>query len=161
MTEPEPIEPQRSNTPIEPVRKERRLALSVEETFRLFTAGMGTWWPLATHSIGGDQATDVRFEERLGGQVVEIDTYGTEYPWADVLTWEPPRRVVLSWHPVVEVVAASTIEVRFEATGGGTVLRLEHRDWEAFGEGLGNELRAGYEPGWDVVLAPFEARAAG
>ena len=56
--------------------------------------------------------------------------------------------------------AATTIEVRFEPVPGGSRLHLEHRDWEAFGEGLGTELRAGYEPGWDMVLAPFEARAA-
>ena len=160
MTEPGRIEIERSRTPIEPVRKERRLTVSVEEAFQLFTSGMGRWWPLATHSIAGDQATDVRFDERVGGQVVELTSGGEEHPWAEVLAWEPPHLVLLSWHPTVEVVAASTVEVRFESVPGGTVLRLEHRDWEAFGEGLGNELRAGYDPGWDVVLAPFEASAA-
>ena len=159
MTESGRVEPVRSTTPIEPVRKERRLAISLEEAFRLFTAGMGTWWPLATHSIAGDEASGVRFEEWLGGQVVEL-AGEQEYPWAEIAAWEPPARVVLTWHPTVEVVAATTIEVRFEPVPGGTMLLLEHRDWEAFGEGLGNELRAGYEPGWDVVLAPFEARAA-
>ena len=140
------------------MRKERRLALPVEEAFRLFTAEMGTWWPLATHSIAGHEASGVRFEERLGGQVVEL-AGEQEYPWAEVAAWEPPALVVLTWHPTVEVVAATTIEVRFESAPGGSRLRLEHRDWEAFGEGLGNELRAGYEPGWDAALAPFEARA--
>lgn len=160
MSEPERIEPQRSAKPIEPVRKERRLHISADAAFGLFTDRMGTWWPLATHSIGGATAADVRFEGRVGGQVVELTTAGEEYPWADVLVWEPPRRVVLSWHPVIEVVAASTIEATFEAVEGGCILRLEHRDWEAFGEGMGTELRNGYEPGWDIVLAPFEARAA-
>ncbi len=28
---------------------------------------------MATHSIGGDDATDVRFESQVGGRVVEID----------------------------------------------------------------------------------------
>lgn len=159
MTELERIELEWSPTPIEPVHKERHLAIPVEAAFRLFTAEMGTWWPLATHSIAGDEASGVRFEERLGGRIVEL-AGEREYPWAEVVAWEPPARVVLSWHPTVEVVAATTIEVRFEPVPGGTVLYLEHRDWEAFGERLGNELRAGYEPGWDVVLAPFEARAA-
>jgi len=159
MTEPERIEPVRSTRPIEPVRKERQLPIEVDAAFRLFTAGMGTWWPLATHSIAGDEASGVRFEERLGGQVVEL-AGEREYPWAEVAAWEPPVLVVLTWHPSVEVVAATTIEVRFEPVPGGSRLQLEHRDWEAFGEGLGTELRAGYEPGWDVVLAPFEARAA-
>ena len=160
MNEAERIEATRSTRPIEPVRTERRLGVSADEAFGLFTHGMGTWWPLASHSIGGATAADVRFEGRVGGHVVELTTGGEEYPWADVLVWEPPRRVVLSWHPVVEVVAASTIEVRFEAVGDGCIMRLEHRDWESFGEGMGTELRTGYEPGWDVVLAPFEARIA-
>lgn len=150
----------RSPTPIEPVRKQRRVALSPHEAFRLFTDQMGTWWPLETHSIGGTQAADVRFEGRIGGHVVELTTSAEEYDWADVLEWEPPHRVVLSWHPTVEVETASTLEVRFEAVPDGCVLHLEHRDWESFGKVLGRELRDGYDPGWDVVLAPFEARAA-
>ena len=160
MSEPERIELERSPSPIEPVRKDRRLAITREAAFRLFTDHMGTWWPLSTHSIGGAQAAGVRFESRVGGQVVELTTAGEEHPWADVLVWEPPVRLVLSWHPTVEVVAATIIEVSFEPTDEGCLLHLEHRDWEAFGEDLGHELRAGYEPGWDVVLAPFETRAA-
>jgi uncharacterized protein YndB with AHSA1/START domain len=148
-----------SRQSIEPVRKERRLPVPAEEAFRLFTEGMGRWWPLATHSIAGDDAAGIRFEKRTGGQVVELTTDGTEHSWADVLTWEPPDRLVLSWHPTVEIVASSTIDVRFEAVPGGCLLQLEHRDWEAFGERLGTELRAGYDPGWDVVLAPYEAHA--
>ena len=160
MSDSDRIEPQRSAKPIEPVRKERHLSIPAEEAFRLFTDRMGAWWPLSSHSIAGAAAADVRFEGRAGGQVWELATDGAEYAWADVLVWEPPVRVVLSWHPVVEVVASTTIEVRFEPVPDGCVLHLVHRDWEAFGEGLGSELRAGYEPGWDVVLAPFEARAA-
>jgi hypothetical protein len=151
----------RSETPIEPVRKERRLHLPPDEAFELFTHGMATWWPLETHSIAGDDAVGIRFEGHVGGRVVEIDGSGTEYEWADVITWDPPARVVLAWHPTVDLVAASTIDARFEADGDDTRLLLEHRDWEEFGEQLGQELRASYEPGWDLVLAPFEARAGG
>ena len=32
---------------IEPVRKQLRVGLSVEQAFELFTAGIGKWWPLA------------------------------------------------------------------------------------------------------------------
>lgn len=160
MTDPERIQPTRSSRPIAPVHKERRLALPPEAAFRLFTDRMGSWWPLASHSIGGAQAADVRFEGRPGGQVIELTTSGDEYPWADVLEWQPPKRVVLSWHPTIEVVAATVIEVTFEPSDGGTVLHLEHREWESYGEGLGTELRNGYEPGWDVVLAALEAQSA-
>ena len=161
MTEPEHTTMRRCETPIEPVRKERLLHLPPDEAFELFTHGMATWWPLETHSIAGDDAIGIRFEGHVGGRVVEITGDGTEHAWANVITWDPPGRVVLAWHPTVEPVAASTIDVRFEAHGDGTRLTLEHRDWEEFGETHGAELRAGYEPGWDVVLAPLEGRAAG
>lgn len=151
----------RSASPIEPVRKTRRLPLEPEAAFELFTHGMATWWPLETHSIAGDDAVGIRFEGHVGGRVVEIDAGGAEHAWADVLTWDPPDRVVLCWHPTVELVAATTVEVRFVLDPEGCRLVLEHRDWEEFGESLGAELRAGYDPGWDVVLAPFEARAGG
>lgn len=147
-------------TVIEPVRKERRLTLHAGEAFRLFTRDMGRWWPLASHSISGDRTTSVRFEERVGGRVVELVADGSEHPWADVLVWEPPGRLVLSWHPTVELRAATILEVTFEDTPEGCWMRLEHSDWEAFGAQLGAELRAGYEPGWDVVLAPYEALAS-
>ncbi len=149
----------RSDTPIEPVRKERWLPLSPDEAFELFTHGMATWWPLESHSVAGADAVGIRFEGHVGGRVVEIAADGSEYDWADVLTWDPPHRVVLSWHPTPEPVAASTIDTRIEADGSGSRLILEHRDWEEFGTEQGAELRAGYDPGWDVVLAPLEAHA--
>jgi uncharacterized protein YndB with AHSA1/START domain len=151
----------RSGTPIEPVRKERHVPLAVADAFELFTLGMGSWWPLPTHSVAGEAALDVRFEGRVGGRVTEITRDGAEHPWAEVLTWDPPHRVVLAWHPTPEPAAASTIEVRFTPLHDGTRLWLEHRDWEEFGASAGADLRAGYDPGWDVVLAPYEARAGG
>ncbi len=36
-------------------------------------------------------------------------------------------------------VATSTLEVCFEAEGEGTLLRLEHCDWEEFGAAEGSE----------------------
>ena len=149
----------RSDRPIEPVRKERHVPLDVAHAFELFTRDMGTWWPLPTHSVAEQAAQDVRFEERVGGRVTEITRDGAEYLWAEVLTWDPPHRVVLSWHPTPEPVAASTIEVRFTQLHDGTRLWLEHRDWEEFGASAGTALRADYDPGWDAVLAPYEARA--
>lgn len=151
----------RTDSPIEPVRKERRLAIGPEAAFELFTHGMATWWPLESHSIAGHEAVGIRFEGHVGGRVMEITADGTEHGWADVLAWDPPERVVLAWHPTVDPVAASVLDARFRpAGGGGCSLQLEHREWEEFGDEAGWELRERYQPGWDVVLAPYEARAA-
>jgi hypothetical protein len=150
-----------SENPIEPVRKMRVVPLDPGEAFDLFTTRMGIWWPLFTHSIAEHKATGVRFEERIGGRVVELTEDGSEYSWADVIAWDPPHRFVLAWHPSVEPDVATILEVRFSpAPGGGTQLDLEHRGWEELGADQGNEVRDGYQSGWDHVLEPFEKESA-
>ncbi len=142
----------KSIEPVPPVVKVREVDLAIDDAFDLFTTGMGGWWPLATHSIAGERAADVRFEPRVGGRVVEIAEDGIEHEWADVIAWDPPQRFVVAWHPTPEPVASSILEVRFESTDGGCRLHLEHRGWEEFGLEAGTEARNGYDPGWDNVL---------
>jgi hypothetical protein len=99
----------------------------MEQAFELFTARMGEWWPLATHSISASAATGVRFEGRIGGRVVELAEDGSEFVWAAVIAWDPPHRFALAWHPTPEPVAASVLDVAFEPAPAGTRLVLEHR----------------------------------
>ena len=142
-----------SATKIPPVQKTCTVPLPPERAFDLFTARMGEWWPVATHSISADAAAvrALRFEGRVGGRVVEVTAGGQEYSWADVLAWNPPTRFVLSWHPTTEPVAASRLEVTFREVEGGTEVVLVHSAWEEFGE-EGSALRDRYETGWDLVL---------
>ncbi len=143
---------------IEPIRKQCELPLAVEEAFDLFTARLDSWWPLGSHSIAGAEVERVRFEPFVGGRVVEVASGGTEHSWADVLAWDPPHRFALSWHPTVDAIAASIVEVTFTPTSRGSLLTLEHGWWEEFGDD-GHALRAQYDPGWDMVLAPLEQAA--
>jgi uncharacterized protein YndB with AHSA1/START domain len=145
---------------IEPVRKVRRVPIPPGRAFVLFTSEMERRWPLATHSISGEEATGIRFEGHVGGRVVELTAAGDEYGWGEVLAWDPPHRFVISWHPRIDPVASSVLEVEFVAVDEGTELRLEHRGWEEFGDREGTELRGQYDPGWDAVLAPYERNAA-
>ncbi len=150
-----------SDSPIKPVRKTRVVPLNPDEAFDLFTTRMGSWWPLATHSIAEHNAIGIRFEERIGGRVVELTEDGSEYSWADVIAWDPPHRLVLAWHPSAEPEVATILEVRFSpAPDGGTQLDLEHRGWEELGAEQGNGVRAGYQSGWDLALEPFEKTSA-
>jgi uncharacterized protein YndB with AHSA1/START domain len=145
-----------------PVIKVRRVPLPPDEAFRLFTVGMSTWWPLDSHSIGANEGQvpqSVRFEGHVGGRVVELGADGTECSWAEVMVWQPPSRLVLSWHPTRQPVASTVLEVTFTADEGGCEMRLEHRGWDEFGDGAG-DLREGYDTGWDIVLAPFGLNAA-
>lgn len=147
------------NPAIAAVVKRRTVPLTVERAFALFTEGMETWWPLATHSIAADEGgaaegVTLRFEGRVGGRVVEVAADGTECAWADVMAWQPPNRFVLSWHPNREPVAATVLEVRFTTHPEGTEVRIEHRGWEELGE-RGPVAREGYNAGWDMVLDRF------
>ncbi|MDH3249434.1 MAG: SRPBCC domain-containing protein [Acidimicrobiia bacterium] len=144
---------------IAPVEKHRTVPIAREAAFALFTSRMGEWWPAATYSIHGADLVSIRFDEHVGGRISEIGPDGTEIPWADVLAWNPPERFVVSWHPNPEPVAASILEVRFEVSPEGTLVTLEHRGWEEFGDSA-HRLRDDYDSGWEVVLAQFE-RAAG
>jgi len=52
---------------LEPLRKQLKVSLPVQKAFELFTEGMGTWWPLPTHSVGEVQAESCFLEGWAGG----------------------------------------------------------------------------------------------
>jgi uncharacterized protein YndB with AHSA1/START domain len=143
-----------------PLVKTVRVPLAPPAAFALFTDEIGTWWPLATHSIGQGAATACAFEGRVGGRIFETLADGGERPWGSVTAWEPPRRVAFRWHPGREPDGAQIVEVTFEDAGvAGTTVRLEHRDWHVFGEDAATK-RAEYDQGWDGVLGEYARLAA-
>jgi hypothetical protein len=58
-------------TSIEPVRKTVTVPAAPPRAFELFTRHIHEWWPLATHSVGAEQAAGVTFGGGPGGQIVE------------------------------------------------------------------------------------------
>ena len=147
---------------IEPVVKRARVEIPIAEAFRLFTRGMGEWWPLGVHSIAADthegrvQAEDVVFEDREGGRIYERMSDGSEGTWGYVITWDPPTRVVFSWKPNLTEGPSTEVEVRFNSFARGTEVELEHRGWEHYRE-EGVEHREGYDTGWARILDLFKA----
>jgi uncharacterized protein YndB with AHSA1/START domain len=142
-------------TEVAPIHKSVTVARPVEEAFALFTDGIATWWPLATHSIFDQRAATAVFEGRVGGRLYELSADGEEGVWGTVLVWEPPHRIVYSWHPGRGEETAQEVEIRFTAEGERTRVDLEHRGWER-----APEKRPGYDEGWDVVLGHY-VEAAG
>ena len=133
--------------------------LPVEEAFALFTEGMASWWPLATHSIFGAEAVSCVVEPLPGGRIYELSSTGLEGSWGRVLEWEPPHRFVCSWNPNPTRVEETELEVTFVADPqGGTRMDLEHRSWERLGAER-SELHGSYQTGWDLVLGAFVERA--
>jgi uncharacterized protein YndB with AHSA1/START domain len=153
--------------PAGPVRKEVRVGIGVEEAFRLFVEDFGAWWPVEVHSRAAhDQygkrvsVARVVFEPRPGGRVYEVTSEGVEGSWADVLRYEPPTRLVLAWKPNDRPEPPTEVEIRFHPDESGTLVRLEHRGWEALGP-RAIEARDGYDQGWRIPLERFVAAAAG
>jgi uncharacterized protein YndB with AHSA1/START domain len=151
---------------LEPIRKHVDVPIGPDEAFRLFTAGMGSWWPLDTHSRREDDQVvkDVVVEEHVGGRIYELMTDGSEGYWGTVTAWEPPSRLVVDWRPNDQIEQPHTeVEVRFSpAADGGTSVDLEHRNWERLGE-RAEEGRAQYDSdsGWVLVLETAFVEAAG
>ena len=71
---------------VEPVVATVDVPADAATAFEIFTSGMGTWWPLADYSLGADRIVAVEFDERAGGEVLEV--------WDDVLVLPalPARR---------------------------------------------------------------------
>ena len=144
---------------IEPVQVAIEVRRGIEEAFRVFTDEIAAWWPVAGHSVEPDQVEAVVLEGRLGGRLYERWHDGGEADWGRVVTWEPPRRLVLSWQPNPERPAATEVEVRFVAVEPDhTRVELEHRGWERLGD-LGPEARASYDSGWPGVLDSYAGTA--
>ncbi len=140
-----------TDTALPPVRKHVTVARPLEEAFRVFTSGIGTWWPLKTHSANGDKAESCVMEERVGGRLYERSQDGQEVLWGTVRVWAPPHRVVFSWHPGRAEDTAQEIEVRFSPLPEGTRVDLEHRGWERLGKHA-EEAHRQYTEGWDNVF---------
>ena len=132
---------------------------SPERAFEVFTAGFGSWWPIESHHIGSTMAVEVLIEPRAGGRWFERDADGAECDWGFVTEYDPPHRLVLSWHLTHEYEfdpdpdQASEIEVRFTAQDGGTLVELEHRGFERRTDG-GAQTREAVsgEGGWTELL---------
>src|SRR4051794_8912296 len=80
-----------------PVRQSTIVRSDVDHTFEAFVRLIGSWWPVETHSNGGARVRDVTVEQRLGGRVFETWDDGTTVDWGEVVAWEPPGRLVMSW----------------------------------------------------------------
>lgn len=144
---------------IEPLRKQLKVSLPVEKAFELFTAGIGTWWPITTHSVGEEQAETCFFEGWVGGRVVEVLKDGTQSEWGKVIAWEPFQKVSFYWYPGRTPDTAQEVTVTFSEIPNGTLVELVHVGWETLGE-QALARRNGYDTGWDYVLAKYIIQAA-
>lgn len=129
--------------------------------WRVFTEGMGRWWPLGQYKIGKGNAVAAIVEPFAGGRWYERGEDGSTCDWGKVLTWEPPLRLVLSWDIGADWQydpgLGTELEVRFLSEGEEmTRVELEHRRLDRYGARR-DEMRAIFDKGgdWGRVLAMF------
>ncbi len=148
----------KSQQTIAPIIKQVTVNIPVEAAFHLFTEKAGSWWPLASHSVAGDDAITCILEGKVGGRFYEVVNDGSEHDWGKVLEWEQNKKVVLMFHPGRPVETAGDVEFLFEENGNGTLITLTHSGWEHCGE-KAQSMRDGYDKGWDFVLGKFIEQA--
>jgi uncharacterized protein YndB with AHSA1/START domain len=133
--------------------------------FDAFTSGFDSWWPRG-HHIGKAEMLVAVMEPRQGGRWYEKGVDGSECDWGTVLVWDPPKRVVLSWHLngrwEREPDRFSEVNVRFHVEGPSrTRVELEHRGLER--HAFADDLRAGVDgkEGWPGLLERYAAEVKG
>jgi uncharacterized protein YndB with AHSA1/START domain/uncharacterized protein YciI len=138
-------------TELPPIRREVVVAAPPDTAFALFTAHIGSWWPVENHSVFGAGST-VALE---GDQLVERSG-GQRSVWAEVVSLDPPNSLELSWHPGQDASRATELSVRFTDLGGSTAVSLEHRGWQRLADPQGTHDE--YQRGWPIVLEAFQRR---
>ena len=142
---------------VPPVIKVIEYAGTPEQAFIRFTAEIGVWWPLATHSIAGKTSgVSIAFESLTpGGQLVERWSASEAHVWGTIIAIDPDARIVFTWHVGRKEDQAQLIELTFKATAPGrTRVQLVHSGWESLGE-TAEVRRNEYHEGWNFVLSRY------
>jgi uncharacterized protein YndB with AHSA1/START domain len=138
------------------VRESITVKRPVAEAFRLFTDGIGDWWPLkGAHSYGGERADKIFLEAKPGGRFYERFSDGEEFEVGRVIACDPPHRIVFTWRDP-DWDGPTEVEVRFSPVAGATRVDLEHRGWETAGPKALKTVPS-WQQGWKAVLAPYGA----
>lgn len=135
----------------------------IAHAFRTFTEGIGTWWDPGHHLFEGT-IESMTFEPRVGGRIVDRYDDGRECPWARVLAYDPPTRLVFSWdistdwQHSTDYDKSSEVEVTFrEVSAERTHVVLTHRNLDRHGDGW-QGMRDAVGQGW--TLAKYAEVAA-
>jgi uncharacterized protein YndB with AHSA1/START domain len=135
-----------------------------ERAFRVFTEDFDRVKP-REHNMLAVEIGETVFEPRVGGRVYDRGVDGSEFPWARVLVFEPPNRLVFSWdispqwQLESDLEKTSEVEVRFIAESPErTRVEVEHRNLDRHGEGWdGVRDAVAGDGGWPLYLQRYGA----
>jgi len=121
------------------------VAADPQTAFTAFTDELDLWWvrgPINAYDTG--RLVAMRCEPGVGGRILEVydAESGDGLELARITIWEPGRR--LAWESSLDDV---TIDVRFDPTATGTIVRLE-ATVSAGGEDRGGSSFVSVTPSW-------------
>jgi uncharacterized glyoxalase superfamily protein PhnB len=128
----------------EPRTRESTVEVSADPqtAFRAFTDELDLWWvrgPVNAYDSG--RLVEMRCEPGVGGRILEVYE-GDALELARITAWQPGERV--AWKSSLDDVS---IDVRFEPTDAGTLVRLEATVTES-GEDRGGSSFVAVTPAW-------------
>jgi hypothetical protein len=123
---------------IAPVRVSVSVGLEQKRCFEVFTEEMTSWWPEGYHT-GEAPIETLVVEPFVGGRWYTRHTDGSQTETGTVQAWDPPNGFTVTWQVGADWAfhddLVTTIEVTFEEVEAGkTLVTLEHRDLDAYGE---------------------------
>jgi uncharacterized glyoxalase superfamily protein PhnB len=127
-----------------------------QTAFAAFTEELNLWWVRGPiNSYGADKLVAMRCEPGLGGRLLEVydPATGEGLELARITAWEPGRQ--LTWQSSLDDVR---IDVRFEATETGTLVRLVAAVPEG-GKDKGGSAWIDVTPPWFGAWVPRRANA--
>ena len=142
---------------IPPVKRSVSVPWDQETAFNRFTFEFSWWWPMKSHSIGGDRVQKIVFEPFENGRIYEEHQDGRRFQWGQILVWEPPGLLKFTWHPSRDPSTAQEVNVEFVVENGGTRLDLVSTGWENWGP-RARRAHNGYNLGWGYVLNVWAGR---
>lgn len=147
------------------------VAVSPEDAFDVFTRETDLWWRRGVkYRLAGHRPGVLAFEPGPDGRLFESfeTASGTQmFEVGRVTAWEPPHRLSFEWRNANFAPDERTqVEIRFEATDGGTRVTLCHRGWASLRPD--HPARHGLDPAgvsrmiglwWGEVLTSFREHA--
>ena len=144
---------------IEPFRLAFDLRAPQHHAFDVYTRDIDRWWP-ASHTQTGRSDLRIVMEGRPGGRIFERTPEGDEFDWGRVQVWEPPGRLVYSWHLRRDPAEWTEVEIVFRPVGAeATHVEIEHRGWERLGA-VGQKERDMHGSGWGTLLPHYQEAVA-
>lgn len=118
------------------VKVQTFVRVPVQVAFEVFTLELDAWWRTGpAYRVGGRHQGAMHLEPRLGGRVFqEYGERGSSVHEIGAITaWDPPSRFAFSWRGInfQHGDPSTLVEVRFEASGEGTRVFVEHSGFAA------------------------------